>query len=117
MERLWFLDLSGYAVLFFYFLICCCQSRLLHIQQLLRYLSELLFSYFLQGTKASIEPFFGRLQYVCDKLMEIYGIACTTCNVLNLDSSTEEKFSRHLIFNLKNAVFKDNIHAGTFHVK
>lgn len=46
MERLWFLDLSRYAVLFFNFLICYCQSRLLHIQQLLRYLSDLLFSYF-----------------------------------------------------------------------
>ncbi|TNM85901.1 hypothetical protein fugu_008172 [Takifugu bimaculatus] len=54
------------------------------------------------------------IRYVCDKLMEIYGITSTTCNVLNLDSSTEEKFSRHLIFNLKNAVFKDNIHVGRF---
>lgn len=42
----------------FYFLICYCQSRLLHIQRL-RCLSDLLFSYFFQGTKASIEPFFG----------------------------------------------------------
>lgn len=100
----------------FYFLICYCQSRLLHIQ-LLHYLSDLLFSYFFQDTKASTESFFGRLQYVCDKLMEVYGIASATCNVLNLDSSTEEKFSRHLIFNLKNAVFKDNIHVGTFRVK
>ncbi|XP_070842083.1 DNA-directed primase/polymerase protein [Chaetodon trifascialis] len=54
------------------------------------------------------------IQYVCDKLMEIYGITCTTNNVLNLDSSTEEKFSRHLIFNLQNAAFKDNIHVGRF---
>ncbi|TKS68266.1 DNA-directed primase/polymerase protein [Collichthys lucidus] len=54
------------------------------------------------------------IQYVCDKLMEVYGIKCTSKNVLNLDSSTEEKFSRHLIFNLQNAAFKDNIHVGRF---
>ncbi len=55
-------------------------------------------------------------QYVCDKLMEVYGIECSANNVLNLDSSTEEKFSQHLIFNLQNATFKDNIHVGTFRV-
>lgn len=54
------------------------------------------------------------IQYVCDKLMEVYGIECTANNVLNLDSSTEEKFSRHLIFNLQNAAFKDNVHVGMF---
>ncbi|XP_054460505.1 DNA-directed primase/polymerase protein [Anoplopoma fimbria] len=54
------------------------------------------------------------IQYVCDKLMEVYGIECSAKNVLNLDSSTEEKFSRHLIFNLQNAAFKDNIHMGRF---
>ncbi|XP_041641649.1 DNA-directed primase/polymerase protein [Cheilinus undulatus] len=54
------------------------------------------------------------IQFVCDKLMEIYGIECTPKNILNLDSSTEEKFSRHLIFNLQNAAFKDNIHVGRF---
>ncbi|XP_068583172.1 DNA-directed primase/polymerase protein [Cebidichthys violaceus] len=54
------------------------------------------------------------IQYVCDKLMEVYGIECSANDVLNLDSSTEEKFSRHLIFNLQNAAFKDNIHMGRF---
>uniref|UniRef100_A0A3Q3IHA7 DNA-directed primase/polymerase protein n=1 Tax=Monopterus albus TaxID=43700 RepID=A0A3Q3IHA7_MONAL len=54
------------------------------------------------------------IQYVCDKLMEVYGVACATKNILNLDSSTEEKFSRHLIFNLQNAAFKDNTHVGRF---
>ncbi|KAM3622587.1 uncharacterized protein V6R79_000696 [Siganus canaliculatus] len=54
------------------------------------------------------------IQHVCDKLMEVYGVACSTSNVLNLDSSTEDKFSRHLIFNLQNAAFKDNIHVGRF---
>ncbi|XP_029287277.1 DNA-directed primase/polymerase protein isoform X2 [Cottoperca gobio] len=54
------------------------------------------------------------IQYVCDRLMEVYGIECSAKNVLNLDSSTAEKFSRHLIFNLQNAAFKDNIHMGRF---
>lgn len=54
------------------------------------------------------------IQYVCDKLLEVYGIECSAKNVLNLDSSTEEKFSRHLIFCLQQAAFKDNIHVGRF---
>ncbi|XP_074519324.1 DNA-directed primase/polymerase protein [Halichoeres trimaculatus] len=54
------------------------------------------------------------IQYVCDKLMEVYGIKCSVKDVLNLDSSTEDKFSRHLIFNLQDAAFKDNIHVGKF---
>lgn len=44
--------------------------------------------------------------------MEVYGIECSAKNILNLDSSTADKFSRHLIFNLKNAAFKDNLHMG-----
>ncbi|XP_021164818.2 DNA-directed primase/polymerase protein [Fundulus heteroclitus] len=54
------------------------------------------------------------IQYVCAKLREVYGIECSVKNVLNLDSSTDEKFSRHLIFMLQNAAFKDNIHVGRF---
>uniref|UniRef100_UPI003AAA5D69 DNA-directed primase/polymerase protein n=1 Tax=Centroberyx gerrardi TaxID=166262 RepID=UPI003AAA5D69 len=54
------------------------------------------------------------IQYVCEKLMGVYGIKCSAKNVLNLDSSTEEKFSRHLIFILPDATFKDNIHVGRF---
>lgn len=54
------------------------------------------------------------IQFVCGKLKETYGIGCSAQNVLNLDSSTEEKFSRHLIFNLPHAAFKDNIHIGRF---
>lgn len=54
------------------------------------------------------------IQYVSDKLMEVYGITCSAKDVLNLDSSTEDKFSRHLIFILQNAAFKDNIHVGRF---
>lgn len=54
------------------------------------------------------------IQFVCAKLKETYGIGCSVQNVLNLDSSTEDKFSRHLIFNLPDAAFKNNIHIGRF---
>ncbi|XP_066516731.1 DNA-directed primase/polymerase protein [Hoplias malabaricus] len=54
------------------------------------------------------------IQYVCEKLEEVYGLQCSRNDVLNLDSSTAEKFSRHLIFLLPNSVFKDNIHVGRF---
>ncbi|KAL4640537.1 DNA-directed primase/polymerase protein [Arapaima gigas] len=54
------------------------------------------------------------IQFVCQKLDEIYGIKCSREDVLNLDSSTNDKFSRHLIFLLPNAAFKDNLHAGRF---
>lgn len=49
---------------------------------------------------------------MCEKLEEVYGLHCSAKDVLNLDSSTSEKFSRHLIFMLPNAAFKDNSHAG-----
>ncbi|XP_061627735.1 DNA-directed primase/polymerase protein [Phyllopteryx taeniolatus] len=54
------------------------------------------------------------IQYVCQKLKDVYGVECSATNILSLDSSTEDKFSRHLIFNLQNASFKDNIHVGAF---
>ncbi|XP_010863692.2 DNA-directed primase/polymerase protein [Esox lucius] len=54
------------------------------------------------------------IQYVCEKLKDVFGIECSEKDVLNLDSSTEEKFSRHLIFILPNAAFKDNIQVGQF---
>ncbi|XP_014351563.1 DNA-directed primase/polymerase protein [Latimeria chalumnae] len=54
------------------------------------------------------------IQYVCQKLEEFYKIRCTEKDVLILDSSTEEKFSQHLIFVTLDAVFKDNTHVGNF---
>lgn len=54
------------------------------------------------------------IQCVCEKLEEVYGLHCSAKDVLNLDSSTSEKFSQHLIFMLPNAAFKDNSHAGQF---
>nr|XP_054108698.1 DNA-directed primase/polymerase protein isoform X3 [Callithrix jacchus] len=54
------------------------------------------------------------IEYVCKALQELYGVNCSAEDVLNLDSSTDEKFSRHLIFQLRDVAFKDNIHVGNF---
>ncbi|XP_063316069.1 DNA-directed primase/polymerase protein isoform X2 [Pelobates fuscus] len=54
------------------------------------------------------------IEFFIKKLQEIYNIKCSADCVLNLDSSTEDKFSRHLIFVLPNTAFKDNIHVGNF---
>ncbi|XP_035664107.1 DNA-directed primase/polymerase protein-like [Branchiostoma floridae] len=47
-------------------------------------------------------------------LKKKYNLTCTEDHVLDLESSTEEKFSHHLIFHLPGAAFQDNIHAGNF---
>ncbi|EDO27840.1 predicted protein, partial [Nematostella vectensis] len=52
--------------------------------------------------------------YVCSNLKESFGIDCRRKHILDLDSSTDTKFSRHLIFHMPGAVFKDNVHAGNF---
>uniref|UniRef100_A0A8C6E530 DNA-directed primase/polymerase protein n=1 Tax=Moschus moschiferus TaxID=68415 RepID=A0A8C6E530_MOSMO len=54
------------------------------------------------------------IEHVCKALQEFYTVNCSAEDVLNLDSSTEEKFSRHLIFQLCDVAFKDNIHVGNF---
>lgn len=54
------------------------------------------------------------IEHVCKALEELYNVHCSAEDVFNLDSSTEEKFSRHLIFQLHDAAFKDNIHVGNF---
>ncbi|XP_071599388.1 DNA-directed primase/polymerase protein [Heliangelus exortis] len=54
------------------------------------------------------------IELVCQKLKELYDVNCSAKDVLNLDSSTDEKFSRHLIFLPQKTVFKDNIHVGNF---
>ncbi|XP_062992387.1 DNA-directed primase/polymerase protein [Elgaria multicarinata webbii] len=54
------------------------------------------------------------IEFVCKKLDEHYAVKCSIEDVLNLDSSTEEKFSSHLIFQLQSAAFKNNIHIGNF---
>lgn len=54
------------------------------------------------------------IQHVCKALEEFYNVHCSVEDVFNLDSSTEEKFSRHLIFQLHDVAFKDNSHVGNF---
>ncbi|XP_051474915.1 DNA-directed primase/polymerase protein isoform X2 [Apus apus] len=54
------------------------------------------------------------IELVSEKLKEFYDVTCAAKDVLNLDSSTDEKFSRHLIFLPQKTVFKDNIHVGNF---
>ncbi|NXO74263.1 PRIPO protein, partial [Phainopepla nitens] len=54
------------------------------------------------------------IELVSQKLKELYDVNCSSKDVLNLDSSTEEKFSRHLIFLPQKTVFKDNTHIGNF---
>ncbi|XP_064305697.1 DNA-directed primase/polymerase protein isoform X2 [Phalacrocorax carbo] len=54
------------------------------------------------------------IELVSQKLKELYDVNCSAKDVLNLDSSTDEKFSRHLIFLPQKTVFKDNIHVGSF---
>ncbi|XP_012499438.1 PREDICTED: DNA-directed primase/polymerase protein, partial [Propithecus coquereli] len=53
-------------------------------------------------------------EHVCKALQELYSVNCSAEDVLNLDSSTDEKFSCHLIFQLHDVAFKDNIHVGNF---
>ncbi|XP_053831316.1 DNA-directed primase/polymerase protein isoform X2 [Vidua macroura] len=50
------------------------------------------------------------IELVSQKLKEFYDVNCSSEDVLNLDSSTDEKFSRHLIFLPQKTVFKDNTH-------
>ncbi|OBS66898.1 hypothetical protein A6R68_04558 [Neotoma lepida] len=57
------------------------------------------------------------IEHVCKALEELYNVHCSAEDVFNLDSSTEEKFSRHLIFQLHDVAFKDNIHVGEYLLK
>ncbi|NXL23645.1 PRIPO protein, partial [Setophaga kirtlandii] len=54
------------------------------------------------------------IELVSQKLKEFYDVNCSSEDVLNLDSSTDEKFSRHLIFLPQKTVFQDNTHIGNF---
>ncbi|NXQ44983.1 PRIPO protein, partial [Catharus fuscescens] len=54
------------------------------------------------------------IELVNQKLKELYDVNCSSKDVLNLDSSTDDKFSRHLIFLPQKTVFKDNTHIGNF---
>ncbi|KAI3757674.1 hypothetical protein L6452_05217 [Arctium lappa] len=49
-----------------------------------------------------------------EALLEKYSIEGNTSWVVELDSSTKDKFSRHLIICLPGIAFKDNTHVGAF---
>ncbi|CAG5125597.1 unnamed protein product [Candidula unifasciata] len=54
------------------------------------------------------------IQYVCMWLEAVFNIDCDRSCVLDLDASTESKFSRHLIFHIPGAVFANCVAAGNF---
>ncbi|VFQ67577.1 unnamed protein product [Cuscuta campestris] len=51
---------------------------------------------------------------VFDTLLEKYSLEGSHDWIVELDSSTEDKFSRHLIIRIPKAAFKDNSHVGAF---
>ncbi|XP_058085970.1 uncharacterized protein LOC131233321 isoform X2 [Magnolia sinica] len=51
---------------------------------------------------------------ILDALFDKYAIKGDQEWIIELDSSTEEKFSRHLIVRIPEMAFKDNSHAGAF---
>ncbi|KAL5463611.1 hypothetical protein EMCRGX_G032525 [Ephydatia muelleri] len=60
-------------------------------------------------------------QVSCDRVLETFvqlhrrfSLCCDSTHLLILDSSTPNKFSKHIIFHLPNAVFRSNSHAGKF---
>ncbi|GMP24602.1 hypothetical protein CsSME_00001809 [Camellia sinensis var. sinensis] len=54
------------------------------------------------------------ISVVFNVLFDKYSIQGEHDWIVELDSSTEEKFSRHLIIRLQKTAFKDNSHAGAF---
>lgn len=47
-------------------------------------------------------------------LSEEFNISCDRTHVLDMDSSTDSKFSRHLVYQLPKTYFRDNYNAGNF---
>ncbi|OMO86979.1 DNA primase, UL52/UL70 type, Herpesviridae [Corchorus capsularis] len=54
------------------------------------------------------------ISVILEALLEKYSINGNQDWVVELDSSTEEKFSRHLIMRIPKTAFKDNSHVGAF---
>ena len=54
------------------------------------------------------------IETACYYLLQIFGISCNRGHIVDLDSSTKVKFSRHLIFHLPNAVLANNVVCGNF---
>ena len=54
------------------------------------------------------------IKIFCSYFLKYWGLPCDDKNVVNLDSTTNTKFSRHLIFCFKDIAFHNNLHAGRF---
>ncbi|KAM4076281.1 hypothetical protein ACJW30_12G050900 [Castanea mollissima] len=54
------------------------------------------------------------ISVIFEALLDKYSIQGNLEWIVELDSSTEEKFSRHLIIRIPKTAFKDNSHAGAF---
>ncbi|GMY07329.1 DNA-directed primase/polymerase protein [Fagus crenata] len=54
------------------------------------------------------------ISVILEALHDKYSIQGNLKWIVELDSSTEEKFSRHLIIRIPKTAFKDNLHAGAF---
>ena len=54
------------------------------------------------------------IKFVCELLQTVFSVKCDQSSVLDLDSTSTKKFSRHLIFNIPNVVFRDNAVVGQF---
>ncbi len=54
------------------------------------------------------------VKFIQCELLSAFNIWCKEDCILYLDASTSVKFSQHLIFNLDQCIFKDNINAGHF---
>ena len=54
------------------------------------------------------------VKFISAQLKQRYSVKCESCNVLQLDASTDKKFSRHLVFRPPYTVFDNNVSAGRF---
>ena len=48
------------------------------------------------------------------QLKFLFDISCDLGNILDLDSTSNDKFSRHLIYHLEDATFRNNLVVGDF---
>ena len=53
-------------------------------------------------------------QFLVKYIYETLQISITMENIIDLDSSNDKKFSRHIIINLKDSLFNNNIQCGIF---
>jgi hypothetical protein len=69
--------------------------------------------------KSQEEPLINELiAQISSEILDIFGIAISRSSVVDLDSSTSKKFSRHLLIHMRGDksehLFSDNIDCGVF---